>query len=294
MRLYSSSGVIGFRDLGRLVDFWELLGAETEGLELVLRPATASAAGTTRHPCPGSGTIFGEEVGGKSGPGAQCRGLLPEFTAEGRPSCRSSGENDPFGWVVVPADAWATQHPRALDSGHGHDIPSGQEAQIMDPPHLGLSGNLCWMSPHYAAKRRRLSLASGQVDGHVSSEVPVLPLSLNSSGHISTSTSQVSGARACNMNKPELNTTGVYGHAAGQQEELNSTGSRRAQTLTHEAIPENHPFYEDCSNGVWIDGRHVTIDMLQGACKGLRLLYLFSGPSRPDGVDACFRNTGGG
>ena len=35
MRLYSSSGVIGFRDLGRLVDFWELLGAD---LAAVLLP----------------------------------------------------------------------------------------------------------------------------------------------------------------------------------------------------------------------------------------------------------------
>ena len=37
--------------------------------------------------------------------------------------------------------------------------------------------------------------------------------------------------------------------------------------------------------GIWYDGKHVTGDQLQSACRGLRLIYLFAGPHRDDGVD---------
>ena len=44
--------------------------------------------------------------------------------------------------------------------------------------------------------------------------------------------------------------------------------------------------------GIWYEGRHVTGDLLMRHCGGYRLLYMFSGPDRPDGVDAVCRALG--
>ena len=54
--------------------------------------------------------------------------------------------------------------------------------------------------------------------------------------------------------------------------------------------PALKAFWQDCLDaGLWVRGRHVTGDDLIKQCHGLRLLYLFSGPTREDGVDSVCR-----